>query len=455
MILRSTVRRRRLLALSSLSMIGLTMLLASGGSAVGAQQDPLDRPSVLVGTVDDMIGPVTALHVTDGVGRAEREGHVAYVLVLDTPGGLDTSMREITRRFLAAEVPVVVYVAPSGARAASAGAIITFASHVAAMAPGTAIGAATPVDMGGGDLDQKVVNDAAALAESLARERGRNVDFAVDTVREARSASAEEAVDIGAVDLMARDLAELLEAVDGTEVTLPCDRAVVLETTGAVTETHDMGLFRRIQKVLADPNLAFLFMSIGTLGVIYELASPGVGVGGVLGGVMIVLALFSFAVLPVNTVGFLFLLLAAALFVAELFAPGIGIFAFLGAGALVLSAIFLFDDAPGLEVSLAVLLPTVVVVAAATVVAGRLALGARSSPASTTGSGALVGRRVTVRRTDGPTAHVVIDGTWWTIRTADPAATVSPGDELEIADVEGIELIGRPTNVPTGGNRDG
>jgi membrane-bound serine protease (ClpP class) len=449
---RPTVRRRRLAALVLLTLFGLTLLVTGEGvSPAEAQQQGTAR--VLVTSVDGTIGPVTALHVDDGLDRAEEEGYEAFVVVLDTPGGLDTSMREITQRFLAAEVPVVVHVAPSGARAASAGAIIAFASHVAAMAPGTAIGAATPVDLGGGDIDRKVINDAAALAESLAEERGRDVEFAVDTVREARSASAEEAVRIGAVDLRAEDLTELLEEIDGREVTLAGDRTVILRTAGAAVDEHDMGLFRRIQQVLADPNLAFLFMSIGSLGLIYELASPGVGVGGVIGAVLVVLALFSFAVLPVNAVGFLFLLLAVALFIGELFAPGIGVFAFLGAVSLVLSAIFLFDDAPGMGVSLTVLLPTVVVVGAATVVAGRLALRARSAPASTTGSGALVGRIVTVRRSERTTSHVLMDGTWWLVRTEQP---VEPGTELEIVDVEGIELIGKPiTKAPTGGTRDG
>jgi membrane-bound serine protease (ClpP class) len=453
MLPRPTARRARLLVMSSLSALGLAMLLAgSGPPHAAAQEDRRQAPRVLVATVSDMIGPVTAIHVVDGVARAEDGEYEAFVLVLDTPGGLDTSMRDITKRFLDAEVPVVVHVAPSGARAASAGAIITFASHIAAMAPGTAIGAATPVDLGGGDIDRKVINDAAALAESLAEARGRDVEFAVETVTEARSASASEAFEIGAVDLLARDLAELLDAIDGWEVVLPGERTVVLDTAGAVSDDHEMGLFRRIQQVLADPNLAFLFMSIGTLGVIYELASPGVGVGGVLGGVLIVLALFSFAVLPVNTVGFLFLALAAALFVAELFAPGVGIFAFLGAGALVLSAIFLFDDAPGVGVSMSVLLPTVVLVGAATVFAGRLALRARSAPATTTGSGALIGRRVTVRRAEGTRAHVMIDGTWWTVTTDTAAA---PGDEIEIVAVEGIDLSGRTAKAPTGGTRDG
>jgi membrane-bound serine protease (ClpP class) len=434
----------------TLLLVGALLLLGAHGHGLGATQAP-GEPRVLVTTLSDTIGPVTADHLRDGVGRAERGGHGAYIVLLDTPGGLDTSTRRIVQRFLDADVPVVVYVSPRGARAASAGAFITYAAHVAAMAPGTAIGAATPVGLEGGDVEQKVINDAAALAESIARARDRDIDFAVDMVREARSASAAEALEIGAVDVVASSLEELLEHLDGTQVELRGGRTVTLEVAGAAVETHDMGLFRRILQVLADPNLAFLFLSLGTLGIIYELASPGAGAGGVIGVILIVLAMFSLAVLPVDVTGLLFLALAVALFVGELFAPGIGVFAFLGAGSLVLSGLFLFDDEPGLDVSLAVILPTALVMGLATVLAGRLVWRARQEPPSTTGAGPLLGRTVVIRRVDGDEASVVVDGSWWRVRTG---VSVAVGDVLRVVDVDGLTLVAEPEGSTTGASPD-
>jgi membrane-bound serine protease (ClpP class) len=413
------------------------------GVATGTGAIDDSGPRVLVTTIDDAITPVIADHLGDGVERAARDGYQAYVVQLDTPGGLDISMRHIIQDFLDAGVPVVVYVSPPGARAASAGALITFSAHVAAMAPGTAIGAATPVDLEGGDLGDKAVNDAAALAESVARLRGRNVEFAVDTVRQARSAPVDEALELGAIDVVAATLSELLEGIDGTEVTLAGGEMVTLATADAVVERFDIGFFRQVLQWLADPNLAFLFLSVGTLGLIYELASPGVGAGGVVGASLIILAMFSLSVLPVDAVGVLFLLLAAALLVAELFVPGVGVFATLGGVALVLSGLFLFRGTAGLEVSLLVTLPTALLVGGGTVVAGRLALRARRAPSTTTGKGALVGRVVTVQRSEGSTGQAHVDGTWWNLRSTGPP--LEPGDQLRVRSVDGLDLVVEPT----------
>jgi len=401
-----------------------------------------DAPRVLRTTVDDAITPVIADHLNEAVGRAEDEGYDALVVELDTPGGLDTSMREIIQRFLSAEVPVVVYVSPQGARAASAGALITFASHVAAMAPGTAIGAATPVGLDGSDVENKVINDAAALAESIARVRDRDVDFAVDTVREGRSASAVEALDVGAIDLVAASLGDLLDEIDGRQVEVaPAGTTVTLRTAGAVLDEHNMGVLRRIQQKLADPNIAFLFLSIGTLALIYELASPGIGAGGAVGVVLLLLALFSLSVLPVNTVGLLLLGLAVALFVAELFAPGIGVAAAGGTAALVLSGIFLFDDAPGLQVSMAVVAPLAAVVGGAVVFAGRLVLRTRATESTTTGTGLFLNRTVTVQHAVSGRGQALLEGAWWNVRPVN--GELQPG-RARIVDVDGLDLVVEP-----------
>jgi membrane-bound serine protease (ClpP class) len=393
---------------------------------------------VLEVTITGPITPVTDARIREGIERAEQGGFSAYLIRLDTPGGLDTSMRRIVQAIYAAEVPVIVHIAPAGARGGSAGAIITFAAHVAAMAPGTAIGAATPVSGGdGGDLDTKIINDAVAYAASIAEFRGRDRTFITETVSEGRSGSAQEAFDLGAIDIIASSTTDLLNEIDGWTVVLgPTEREVSLQTAGAIVETQDMGIFRSIQQLLADPNVAFLLLSIGTLGLIYELASPGIGVGAVLGLTFIVLGLFGAAVLSVNFVGIVFLILAAVLFTAEIFAPGIGLAAGGGMFALIMSGIFLFDDAPGLEISLIVIVPAAVVVGVFVIMAGRMAMRIRRSPSTTTGAGVLVGREATVRVRSGLT-QVFVAGAWWTVHSE---TLLADGQLVRITAMDGLRL---------------
>ena len=410
---------------------------------------------VLVTRVDDPITPVIADHLADAVARAERGGHQALVVELDTPGGLDSSMRDIVQDFLAARVPVVVYVSPAGARAASAGALIAWSAHVVAMAPGTTIGAATPVDLEGGEVGDKIVKDAAAYARAVARERGRNVEVAAAAVTEGRALSATEAVEQRAADLIAPDREALLAALNGREVPLPGGTTVTLRTTGAAVEEYDLSFFRRLLQGLANPTLAFLFMSLGTLGIIYELATPGMGAAGGVGVVLILLSLFSLAVLPIDAIGLLFLLAAAALFGAELFAPGIGVAAALGSLSLVLAGVFLFrDDTPGLSLNLSLVLPTAVAVGVAVIVAGRLAMKTRDIP-STTGAGALVGREAVVARAAGRSGQAMVEGSWWNVRAEGPLRV---GDRVRVRDVDGLDLIVEPivgTEEPASGRPDG
>jgi membrane-bound serine protease (ClpP class) len=428
---------RRLAACLGLAVAGLVMLASASGA-----QEPTARPAVLHTTVAGPITPVIDDHLADAIARAEGGGHAALVVELDTPGGLDTSMRAIIQDFLDADVPVVVYVSPQGARAGSAGALITLSAHVAAMAPGTAIGASTPVDLEGGEVSDKVVNDAAAYAEAVAELRGRNAEVAVDMVREGRSLPASEALALDVVDVEAASLPELLDLIDGMAVDVgPDERRVTLATAGAVVDDYEMGLFRRIQQTLADPNLAFLFLSIGTLGLVYELATPGVGVGGVVGLTCILLALFSLSVLPVSAVGILLLLLSAALFVAELFAPGVGIAAAGGTVMLLLSGVFLFRDAPGLQVSMAVVVPVAAVVGCAVVIAGRLVWRARRARSTLTGPGLFVGRVATVSRR-GAATQAFVEGAWWNVRSSGDA--VDDGTRVRIVDVDGLDLVVEP-----------
>lgn len=402
------------------------------GSTARAQA----RSTVLVAEVDGAITPVIVDHLRDGIRTAEEDGHAAFVVELDTPGGLDTSMRDIVQEFLGARVPVIVYVAPSGARAASAGTFITMAAHVASMAPGTTIGAATPVDLQGGEISDKILEDAASFAESVAAFHGRDVEFAVDAVREGRSITADEAVEHGVVDLIARDLNMLLEMIDGRTVRMADGSEVTLDTGGAGIETYDLGFFRSVLMLLADPNLAFLFLSLGTLAIIYEFANPGLGLAGIIGVILLIMAFFALSVLPVNAAGVALLILAAGLFIGELFVPGIGVLGAGGTIALLLGGLFLFEGPFG--VSGAVLWPATLVVGAGVLLAARLTWRARRAP-STSGPEALIGRETVVRGADGSSGQALVEGAWWRVRSR--SGHLTEGQTVTVVASEGLELI--------------
>ncbi|MDO0909773.1 nodulation protein NfeD [Streptomyces sp. DT2A-34] len=436
--------RSRLLfrRIAGILLVALGCLLAA--PAVSAAQ----TPTVLVMRIDDTITPVVADHLEEGLRTAEREGHVALLVEMDTPGGLLQSTREIVQGVLASDVPVIVHVTPSGARAASAGAYVALSAHVAAMAPGTHIGAGTPVTGQGEEASEKVVNDAVAFAVSIAEQRGRSTDFARDMVRDGTSVSDQEALRIKAVDLVAPSRDALLTELDGRSVMVGPDaaeREVVLHTAGAQVVEHELGFFGELRQLLASPELAYLFLSIGTLAVIYELASPGMGIGGVLGLILLVLGFVALSVLPFNVGGLLLLLLAAALFAAEVITPGVGVFAAGGTVSLLFAGVLLFRGELGVDP--AVLWPTALVVGGGSVLAGRLAWRARRTPA-TTGHQALVGHEAVVRRAAGGTGQVWLEGAWWTVRGRD--APVAEGQHIRVVDHVGLELIVEPVEPAPG-----
>jgi membrane-bound serine protease (ClpP class) len=406
----------------------------AAGGAPDAVPPTAQERTVLLAQLAGAITPVTAEYLVDGVAEAERGGHQAYLVEIDTPGGLDTSMREIIKAFLGSRVPVIVYVTPSGARAASAGALITLSSHVAAMAPGTTIGAATPVNLESGEkASDKVINDAAAYAESVAAQRGRNTTIAAEMVRSGSAITADRARESDVVDLIAKNRSALLAELDGRTV-VTAGGKVTLHTAGARVVKHGFGFFGRLLALVADPNVAFLLMSIGTLAVIYELASPGVGFAGVVGAIMLILGFFALSVLPVNVAGLLLLLLAAGLFTAEVFAPH-GAFAAGGAISLLLAGIFLFQGPFG--VSLAVLLPTAAVVGGGALLAGRLAWRARRAQ-PITGRQGLIGRVAVV----GSGGQTFLDGAWWAVRGE--RGPLDAGETVRVTDLDGLTLIAEP-----------
>lgn len=394
-------------------------------------------PRVLVTAVEGPITPVIADHLAAAVEQA-LEDDAVLVVTLDTPGGLDTSMRDIVQTFLNASVPVVVYVKPEGARAASAGTFITMAAHVAAMAPATSIGAATPLDLQGGEITDKIINDASAFATSVAERRGRSVDFAESAVRDGTSITANQAVEDGVVDVVADDLDDLLSAIDGMTVEV-LGEEVTLATAGVVPQLYEMSTFRRILAQIADPNLALLFLSIGTLAVVYEVANPGLGFAGIAGVILLLLGFFALSVLPVTTAGVALLLLAVALFIGEIFVPGVGVLAAGGTIALLLAGVFLFEGE--LQVSPPVLWPTALVMGAATTIAGRAALKARLQP-STTGTGTLIGKAGTVVNVEGRSGSVFLDGAWWSVRSS--TGELEPGEQARVIGIEGLGLIVEP-----------
>ncbi|MGF1618701.1 MAG: nodulation protein NfeD [Acidimicrobiia bacterium] len=410
-------------------------MILSGAFAV---QAIAQTPTVMLADVDGPITPVTATYLADAVDEAGNRG-LPLVVTIDTPGGLDTSMRDIVQTLLGAPIPVIVYVQPAGARAASAGTFITMAAHVAVMAPATSIGAATPVDLEAGETaSDKIINDAVAFAVSVAERRGRDVQFAEDSVRDGTSVAASVAVERGIVDLVAEDLEALLAEVDGMVVNAG-GSDVTLRTAGAFVERIEMSTFQRILAQIADPNLALLFLSIGTLAVVYEAANPGMGFAGIAGVIMILLGFFALSVLPVATAGIALLILAMALFIGEIFVPGIGVFAAGGTISLILAGIFLFDGPLG--VSMPLLWPSAIVLGLGSAYAGREAFKARFAP-STTGAGTLLGREVTVVGDAKAGWSAFLDGAWWTVRPAE--GNLQDGDVAQVTAVDGIRLVVNP-----------
>ena len=420
------VRNRLLRGLLSLALI----LVALAVPMVASGQDSETR--VLAVHLDNDINPVTQEYVENAVDRAEDEGFAAVVLVLDTPGGLASSMRGIVKRFLAAEVPVVVYVAPPGSSADSAGAVIAMASDIAAMAPQTNIGSSTPISLGGqdisDDLRRKIVNDAAAYVGELAREHDRNVAAARKMVTEASNYGARQAKAIGLVEVIAPTLPALLNEIDGTK-TVP--KGLVLETAGAQIENVEMSFWQRARDFLVDPNLIALMLSIGLIGIVVELWNPGLVFPGTVGAISLILGLYGLQVLPVSLAGLLLMILAAAFFVAEAFVPSHGALTVAGAVMFVLGALMLFDPAgDAYQVSL----PVAIGIAGSLALLLGLALSrvvrVARRPAAV-GVHGMVGHDGVVRR-DG---MVQINGELWRARTSDGAPLV-PGERIKVEQVE-------------------
>ena len=404
-------------------------------------------PRVLAVHLANDINPVTQEFVDDAVDRAEGGDYAAMVLVLDTPGGLASSMRGIVKRFLASEVPVVVYVAPPGSSADSAGAVIAMAADIAAMAPQTNIGSSTPISLGGEDISEdlrrKIINDAAAYVGELAREHDRNVEAARDMVTEASNYGAREAKRIGLVEVIAPTLPALLDEIDGMK-TVP--KGFVLETAGAQIEDVEMSFWQRARDFLVDPNLITLMLSIGLIGIVVELWNPGLVFPGTVGAISLILGLYGLQVLPVSLAGLLLMLLAAGFFIAEAFVPTHGALSVAGAVMFVLGALILFDPAgEAYQVSMPVAIGIAAGLALLLGFAMTRALRAARAPVAV-GVHGMVGNEAVVRGN----GMVQVNGELWRARSAG-GETLVPGEHVRIEEVEeDLRLVVGFMSTPTG-----
>jgi len=430
--------RALLLALCVIVLAVPAFALAQANGPANDQTGGQTRPRVLAATLDNDINPVTQEYLENTIDRAENDGYDAVVVVLDTPGGLSSSMRGIVKRFLAATVPVIVYVAPPGSSADSAGAVITMASDLAAMAPQTNIGSSTPISLGGenisSDLRRKVVNDAAAYVGELAREHDRNVAAARLMVTKASNYGAREAHKIGLVEVIAPTLPALLDQVDGRK-TVP--KGLVLDTAGAEIDQVEMSFWQRARDLLIDPNLIALMLSIGLIGIVVELWNPGLILPGTVGAISLILGLYGLQVLPVSLAGLLLMGLAAAFFISEAFVPTHGALAVAGAVTFVLGVLMLFDPAgEAYQVSLPVALA---IAGTLTLLLGfaltRVVRAARRPVA--VGTQGLVGEEGVVRRE----GLVFLNGELWRAHAVDDSPLV-PGEHVRVEEIgDDLQLV--------------
>ena len=403
-------------------------------------EDKAPSPVFDVITVSSAITPPVAEYILHNINESAKGGAEGLVILLDTPGGLDLAMRDIVKGLLNAPLPVIVFVFPSGARAASAGAIITVAANLAAMAPGTNIGAAHPVGLGIGKMDKtmakKVENDAVAYGKSIARQRGRSEKWVEKAVRKSESITAEEALRLGVIDFVATDVHQLLEQADNKEITLPSGKRV-LKTKGAVVNDKKMGVRHRVLSALSDPNIAYILLLLGLAGLYFELAHPGVIFPGVIGAISLILAFFALQTLSVNYAGVLLILLGIILFIAEIKVISHGILTIGGIISLMIGSLILFASPdPALRVSLKIMIPMLAIISL--FFAGVIALVLNAQMRKhITGEEGMIGREGRTITDVYKEGKVFIKGEYW---NAFSDVLVEKGKAVRVVKVDGLRI---------------
>jgi len=399
------------------------------------------------------IGPPSVSYIQRALKEAASRQSPLLILQLDTPGGLDASMREIIQLLMTSPVPVVTFVSPSGARAASAGTYVLYASHVAAMAPGTNLGAATPVQLGGvpdpgrqgyeSDMQRKIINDAEAYLRSLAQLRGRNVEWAVQAVRNAKSLSAEEALQKNVIDIVATHVPDLLAQLDGKEIKL-INQTKVLRTSGLTIKKIEPDWHTQLLSFITNPNVAYILMLIGIYGLIFEFATPGTLIPGIVGTVSLMLSLYAFQVLPISYAGFALMLFGLALMIAEALAPSFGILGLGGGLAFIIGSIFLMDtSAPGYGISPALIGTLGLLNLAFFAFVLGAVIQARKRPV-VTGAGIMVGKKAVALEDFDFEGKVKTRGEIWRARSPVP---VQAEQDLKITGTDGLVLLVTPLNT--------
>ena len=396
--------------------------------------------SVLVVAINGVINPVVSEFMQKSIATANAEGYEALVVELDTPGGLDTSMRAIIKDINNSGVPVVVYVHPSGARAASAGVLITMAAHVAAMTPGTNIGAAHPVSMGGAPMDktmtEKVTNDSVAYIKSIAEKRGRNVQWAEDAVRKSVSVTDKEALELGIIDLTAANLDELLQRIDAREIKLET-KTVKLQTKGVKKVRQEMGMRLNLLNVISDPNIAYILMMLGFYGLFFELTNPGAVFPGVVGGISLILAFYALQTLSVNYAGVLLIVLAIILFILEIKVISHGLLTLGGIISMTLGSLMLFkESSPFLQLSIyLVALSVTMTTVFFTVIIGLAYKAWKRKPAS--GVESLIGTTGIAHTDIYNEGMVAVHGELWRAHSDE---FITKGREVVVAEIHGLKM---------------
>ncbi len=441
---------RTLIRWTVVSFVLFITLLGSAGlllSAPGAEQSKptpsaepsAPKPAVMLIKIDDPITPVIAEYIIRSIDRATERNAEALVIEMDTPGGLVESTREIVKRMLASEIPIIVYVSPSGSRAASAGVFITLTANIAAMAPNTRIGSASPVQMEGKmdeTMARKVTNDLAAMVRGISEKRHRNAAWAEDAVRKAVSATETEALKLRVIDLIAPDIQTLLTKINGKTVDTIIGKKV-LHTASATVTVSGMGLREKILGVISNPNVAYILMILGFYGLYFELSNPGAIFPGVVGAILLILAFYALQTLPINYAGLMLIVLAIGLFIAEAFITSHGVLGVGGTIAMLFGSMMLIDSPePALQLSWAVIVPVVAASALLFVVTLTVAIRVQREKADT-GREGLIGLRGEARSDIAGKGQVFVHGEYWNAWSDEP---IAKGDTIEVLQVDGLRL---------------